>query len=239
SPAILDGIGQQPIDGASLAPTFSYPGAPAPRSTQYFEMLGSRSIYHQGWKATTDHVGRQLTVERERLEGSHDFDTDHWALFDLGNDFSEAIDVAAEHPERVRQLVELWWSEAGRNQVLPLDDTFIGRASALEPPPSPPRFRSVFRPGGGPIAEDTLFLAGGFRALADVEVPPGGVEGILCALGDWSNGWALYVLEGRLVATVNLFGTVERVAAPEAVPPGRHRLGPEVPAGGRRGAAAP
>jgi arylsulfatase len=233
APAILDGVGQQPIDGASLAPTFSNPTAPAPRSTQYFEMLGSRSIYHQGWKATTDHVGKQLTVERERLQGSLDFDTDHWALFDLGADFAEATDVAAEHPERVRQLVELWWAEAGRNQVLPLDDSFIGRASALEPPPSPPRFRTVLRPGGGAVSEDTLFLAGGFRAIAEVDVPSGGGEGVLCALGDWSNGWALYVLRGRLVATFNLFGAVERVAAPEPVPAGRHRLGVDVRSGGR------
>ena len=233
APTSLDGVGQQPIDGASLLPTFLQATAPSPRSTQYFEMLGSRSIYHQGWKATTDHVGKQLTVERERLVGSLEFDTDHWALFDLGADFSEAVDVAAEHPERVRQLVELWWAEAGRNNVLPLDDSFIGRATALEPPPSPPRFRSVFRPGGGAVSEDTLFLAGGFRALADVEVPQAGVEGILCALGDWSNGWALYVLGGRLVATFNLFGAVECVAAPEPVPAGRHRLAVEVRPGGR------
>ena len=196
-------------------------------------MLGSRSIYHQGWKATTDHVGRQLTVERERLQGSLDFDTDRWALFDLGADFAEATDVAAEHPDRVRQLVELWWAEAGRNQVLPLDDSFIGRASALEPPPSPPRFRTVLRPGGGPVSEDTLFLAGGFRAIAEVDVPSEGVEGVLCALGDWSNGWALYVLDGRLVAAFNLFGAVARVAAPEPVPAGRHRLGVDVRSGGR------
>ena len=233
APAILDGVGQQPIDGASLLPTFSKPTAPAPRSTQYFEMLGSRSIYHLGWKATTDHVGTQLTVERERVQGSLDFDTDHWALFDLGADFAEAIDVAAEHPERVRQLVELWWAEAGRNQVLPLDDSFMGRASALEPPPSPPRFRTVLWPGGGGVSEDTLFLAAGFRAIAEVDVPPDGVEGVLCALGDWSNGWALYVLNGRLVATINLFGVVDRVATPEPVPTGRHRLGVDVRSGGR------
>src|SRR5262249_22030172 len=201
-------------------PTFRDATTPAPRSTQYFEMLGSRSIYHQGWKATTDHVGKQLTVERERVVGSLDFDTDHWALFDLDTDFSEANDVAAEHPDRVRSLAVCGGAGAGGTTVRPLDDSFIGRASALEPPPSPPRFRSVFRPGGGAVSEDTLFLAGGFRALADVDVPAAGVEGILCALGDWSNGWALYVLGGRLVATFNLFGAVGRLSAAEPVPAG-------------------
>jgi len=91
----------------------------------------------------------------------------------------------------------------------------------------------VLWPGGGAVSEDTLFLAGGFRAIAEVDVPAGGVEGVLCALGDWSNGWALYVLRGRLVAAFNLFGTVERVAASDPVPAGRHRLGVDVRSGGR------
>ena len=85
-------------------------------------MLGSRAIYHDGWKATTDHIGKQLTVEQEALVGSPDFADDHWALFDLRADFSEATDVADEHPDRVARMEALWWAEAGRNQVLPMGD---------------------------------------------------------------------------------------------------------------------
>src|SRR5690606_10860895 len=126
----VDGHPQQRIDGASLVPTFDDAEAPDPRSTQYFEMLGSRAIYHDGWKATTDHVGNQLSIERELVTGSHDFDDDHWALFDLRNDFSESTDLAAVHPEIVEELQRRWWAEAEANQVLPLDDSLIGRATA-------------------------------------------------------------------------------------------------------------
>src|SRR5690606_19921343 len=100
-PAVVDGVDQQSLDGASLRPTFADPDAPSPRSTQYFEIIGSRSIVHDGWKATTDHVGAQITVERERVAGSHDFATDRWSLFHLDTDFSEAHDLADRHPERV------------------------------------------------------------------------------------------------------------------------------------------
>jgi arylsulfatase len=228
-PDAIDGVPQQPVDGASLLPTFADADAAASRSTQYFELLGSRAIYRDGWKATTDHVGDQLTVEREALVGSRSFDDDRWCLFDLSTDFAEARDVADEHPERVRELTEAWWAEAGRNQVLPLEDTFIGRAIAMEPSPHPPRFRTVYRPGGGPIAEDAMpSLGGGFRMLAEVELlSDGPVEGILCALGDWHNGWALYLLDGALVVAFNLFGTVHRIATPDPVPRGARVLGAE------------
>jgi arylsulfatase A-like enzyme len=224
-PAMVDGERQQPIAGASLLPTFTDAGAPSPRATQYFEMIGSRAIYHDGWKATTDHVGHQITVERELLEGSLDFETDRWQLFDLRHDFSEAHDLAADHPERVRQLEQLWWAEAGRNYVLPIDDTFIGRAIALVPSPWGPRSRGVYRPGGGAVAEDTLPpLGAGFRLVARVEIPRVGADGIVVALGDWNNGFAVYLLDSVPVAVFNLFGEPVRIASTVAVAPGARTL---------------
>ena len=223
-PSVVDGTPQQPLHGTSLIPTFDNADALAAPRTQYFEMLGSRSIYHDGWKATTDHVGSQLSIERELLGGSHDFDEDRWSLFNLDDDFSEAVDVADSHPDRLVHLRELWWAEAGRNQVLPLDDSFIGRAVAMEPSPNPPRFRTVYRPGGGAIAEDTLPpLGAGFRAIADVSVPAS-ASGVICALGDWSNGWAWYLATGRPVVTFTLFGTPHRTEGDVEVGPGEHRL---------------
>jgi len=234
-PDVVDGTRQQPVDGVSLRPTFADGDARDPRRTQYFEMIGSRAIYHDGWKATTDHVGRQLTVERELLEGSLDFETDRWELFDLEHDFSEAHDLSAEQPARVRRLEQLWWAEAGRNQVLPIDDTFIGRAVAMVPSPWGPRRRAVYRPGGGAVAEDTLPPMGaGFRMVADVEVGER-AEGILVALGDWNNGFACYVLDGALVAAFNLFGELFRVASDARIGAGEHSVGVEYvrrPAGG-------
>jgi arylsulfatase A-like enzyme len=236
-PAEVDGVGQQRVDGRSLVGTFADGDAPSPRDTQYFEMVGSRAIYHDGWKATTDHVGQQLQIEVQLLEGSLSFDDDHWALFDLRNDFAEADDVSEQHPDVARRLVELWWAEAGANQVLPLDDSFIGRAIAIEPPPFRVGFRTTYTPGGGPISEDLLPpIGGGARILADVEVPDTGARGIVCALGDWNNGWAVYLLEGRPVAAFNLFSTVYRTASDAPLPGGRHVVGVEYvnqPPGGR------
>lgn len=225
APPTVDGVDQQPLDGASLRATFDDAEAPSPRSTQYFEIIGSRAIVHDGWKATTDHIGAQISVERARVPGSHDFATDRWSLYHLDDDFSEAHDLADQHPARVADMERLWWHEAGRNQVLPLDDSLIGRAVAMTPRPYPPAARTVYHPGGGGIAEDFLPpLAGGFTLTAAVEVPDGGGEGVICALGDWSNGWAWYLLEGRPVAVFCLFGAQHRVVAPVALDAGTHTV---------------
>ena len=167
----VDGVDQQPIDGKSLLATFADASAPTPRASQYFEMLGSRAIYHEGWKATTDHVGGQLAVERDNIVGSRVFDEDNWLLFDLAHDFSESRDLAAEEPERLQQLIDTWWSEAERNHVLPLDDSFLGRAGAMYRPPYGPEYRTVFKPGGAPVSEDVLPPMGvGYVVTARVEV---------------------------------------------------------------------
>jgi arylsulfatase len=185
-------------------------------------------MYLDGWKATTDHVGRQISVEWKAVEGSHDFDHDRWALFNLDEDFSEAHDRAGQEPERLNRLIELWWAEAGRNQVLPLEDSLIARAlsGAMEPSPYPARHRRVYRGGGGPIDEATLPpLGAGFRLTAQVDVAGSGrPEGILCALGDWNNGWACYLLDGCLVVVFALFSREHRIPADTDVGPGAHRL---------------
>lgn len=225
-PEVVDGVPQQPVDGAGLRRVLTDPDAGSPRRTQYFEMLGSRAIYHDGWKATTDHVGNQLEVERRLVAGSHDFDTDHWALFCLDEDFSEAHDRSADEPDRLRALVELWWAEAGRNQVLPLDDSFIGRAVALEPAPEGPRAAVRLLPGAGPVHEDVLPpLAGGFTAVAELEVDGAReAEGMVCALGDRNGGWALYLLAGRPVAAFALLAGTTRLVAGAPLRPGPRRL---------------
>ena len=225
APGSVDGHPQQPIDGASLVPTFADAAAPEQRRTQYFEMLGSRAIYHDGWKATTDHVGRQLTVELEAIDGSHDYATDHWHLYDLSQDFSEAVDVAAEHPDVAAALEQRWWIEAGRNNVLPMEDGFLNRVSAIEPNPHPKGFRTSYRPGGGGISEDALPpLGAGFRALATVTAGDAPPAGVLCALGDWSNGWAWYLLDGRPTVAFNIFGELTVVGASSALGAGEHDL---------------
>ena len=227
-PTVVDGVVQQRVDGASLAATFSEPDAPSPRATQYFEMHGSRAVYHRGWKATTDHVSA-LFGERQHLVGSQDFDSDHWALFDLDSDFAETNDLSATHSERAAELERLWWVEAGRNQVLPL---FEGPASlvALHPAEYPPPASADYQPGGGPVYEGSLpSTLGGFTVTAEVE---DGVEGVMCALGDSNDGFAFYLLDGRPVVTVVSGGASTRLAASATVPAGVTRI--SLGAGGGR-----
>ena len=130
-PTELAGVAQSPLDGASMLPSFTDPDAPSPRRVQYFEMLGSRSIISGEWKATTDHVSSGVADEEALLVGSRDFATDRWALFRLEEDFSEAVDVAAEHPEVVAELAALWETEAERNGVAPLKDALLGTGTLL------------------------------------------------------------------------------------------------------------
>jgi arylsulfatase A-like enzyme len=236
APAVVDGVTQQRVDGTSFASSFGDPDAPETRATQYFEMLGSRAIYHDGWKATTDHVSPALHVESV-LPGSRTFDDDTWALYDLRGDFAEVHDLAAQEPAKLQSLIDRWWAEAGRNQVLPIDDGVLTRLPVLVPSPWGPRWPAILRPGGAPVAEESLPpLLFGFRVEAAVGVPDGGARGVLAAVGDWSGGWALLLDDGRPVFTLSLHGDPLRLVVDRALAPGEHRIGvtfePSAPGGG-------
>ena len=225
-PDVVDGVTQQRVDGASLVATFADPAAPNPRDVQYFETTGSRSIVADGWKATTDHVGRATASEQALLVGSRAFEDDRWSLVRMDTDFSEAIDVADQHPDVLKRLQELWLFEAGRNNVLPLEDVMHGRnPAAIAAPEYPPLSRSVFRPGGSPILERSVpSLAAGGLITAHVAIPTAGAAGILCAMGDWSGGLAFYVLDGTLVFALSAGGESVRVSAVLGDVVGQHRL---------------
>jgi arylsulfatase A-like enzyme len=130
APAVFAGECQMPIQGKSIRPTFADPKSPNPRNTQYFELWGSRSIWHEGWKAVGIH------------KPGADFDTDRWELYDLTSDFSESVDLASRNPQKLEELKKLWWSEAAKNGVLPLLEAPGGRSrtydQALEPAPASP-----------------------------------------------------------------------------------------------------
>ncbi len=224
-PASIDGVSQRPFDGKSIITTFESPEPVATRQRQYFELLGSRAIYLDGWKATTNHVGAQISIERELVVGSHNFADDKWHLYDLANDFAECNDLAGRHPERLEKLKATWWDEAEANQVLPLDDTFTGRAIAMEPNLWPAGFSATYRPGGGPIAEDFLPPMGpGFTLLAQVTCFEPETSGIVCALGDWNNGWSLAFHDGLVVASMSLFGDRFCVRSAGQIEAGEHEI---------------
>jgi arylsulfatase A-like enzyme len=224
-PEVVDGITQQPVDGRSLRASFADPSAAEVRTTQYFEMLGSRSIIHDGWKATTDHVS-QGVIDEQLIPGSRSLDDDRWNLFRMDDDFAEATDLADVHPDIVAALDAVWWAEAERNHVLPIEDSLISRLHALVPPLWPTPARLVLRPGASPLADEAVpSLAAGSLLVAEVDVPAGGGEGVLCAMGDWTNGWALVVLDGRPTFLLNLASTGYEIAAVDRLREGRHRVG--------------
>jgi arylsulfatase len=227
-PAQIDGVDQQPIEGASFAATFEDPDA-ATRDTQYFEMLGSRAIYHDGWKAVTwKPLGRMYS---EDDDPDLPFEDDVWELFHVAEDFSESYDLAAEHPEKLRELIDLWWREAERYQVLPLDNR--PQVAIMEPPPRPwpDRTRYEYRPGGPvpePVAVDVKRRS--HTITAEVELPEGVAEGagdgVLLALGATFGGFSLYVQDGRLQYVHNYVARREdHLAAAEPLTPGAHTLG--------------
>ena len=224
-PASVDGVEQQVVDGRSLQPSFTDASAADTKTTQYFEMLGSRSIIHDGWKATTDHISEGVLDER-LLEGSRDFEQDRWCLYRMTDDFSEANDLADELPDKVAELVAVWDAEAERNNVLPMFDGLHQRLSFLEPTPYPIPNPLVLRPGGTPLADEAVpSLALGLGVEADVDVPAGGGEGVLAVIGDWSNGWCLAVVRGRPHFFVNLTSDPFQIEAEDVLPEGRHRVG--------------
>jgi len=222
-PTAVDGVEQQPVDGASIRSTFTDADAPSPRTVQYFEMLGSRSIVADGWKATTDHVSKGVVDEERLLEGSRDFVDDEWALFHLPDDFAETHDVASEHPDVLADLRARWQAEAERNHVFPLVDELIGRIAAVVPWPNPVPERATYRPEGGPVPDDSVArLFGGFRMVATVDVPEHGASGVLAAMGDWTGGLAFFVHDGCLTFVLNRAGDEGRVDSGVPLPPGRH-----------------
>lgn len=230
-PTVLEacGIQLQPtspedtVHGASLLATFDDAAAPAPRSTQYFEVVGSRSIIADGWKATTDHVGEGVMDEEALLDGSRDFSSDRWSLF-RADDFSEAHDSSADHPEVVARLTDLWAAEAARYDVLPLSDSLVSRAAEMVWPEFPPGQRVVLRPSGGPIADEALPLLYS-RLIADVDVPSAGADGVLFAIGNWTGGLAAFVIGSRLHIAVAAPGGDIRVRADRRLTEGRHSAG--------------
>ena len=224
-PDEVDGVAQQSVDGVSLLPTLEDPAAPELHPTQYFEMMGSRSIYHEGWKATTNHISSGVLDEEELAVGSRNFDEDRWELFDLSVDFSEATDRADDEPERLQRLRDLWDAEARRNNVLPVSDGLIDRFGGFIPPVWPAGNARTFRPGGGPVADESVpMLWGGFDITADIDTDGDTAGGVVFALGDWFGGYALYLVGGRPHFTFARAADTLELALPSGLGAGHHTI---------------
>ena len=223
APDEVDGVAQQPVDGASLLSALEDPATAEVHHTQYFEMLGSRSIYHDGWKATTNHISTGVLDEEELAVGSRNFDEDRWELFDLSEDFSEAVDRADDEPERLRRLTDLWDAEADRNHVLPISDGLVDRFGGFIPPAWPAGTVADVPSRRWPGADESVpLLWGGFDMTADIDADRDGADGVVCALGDWFGGYALYVVGGRAHFTFARAADALELATPPVLGAGRH-----------------
>jgi arylsulfatase len=225
-PRAIRGVQQSPIQGTSFASTFADAEAPSGHDTQYYEMLGNRAIYHRGWKAVTYH-GTEGMIYDGVTDPSRPFDEDRWELYHVEEDFSEARDLASEYPEKVRELESLWWAEAGRYQVLPLDARSLGRALG-RPRLTGRRRRFVYYPGGAGVeAAAAVNVKNRSHAIrADVVIPEGGAEGVLIADGGRFGGYSLYVQGGKLRYAYNYLGkSCHTVVSDIDVPSGACELG--------------
>jgi arylsulfatase len=219
-PGEIAGVPQTPFDGVSFDGTLSSSDAPSAHITQYYEMLGSRALYHDGWKAVVFHPPAMMAYDGTDA-GRRSFDDDIWELYHVADDFSECHDVAAQHPEKLAELQALWWSEAERNQVLPLNNQ-PGRYNDRRLR----RERYVYHPGISSIPETLApnLRNRPFQLSAALHVPAAGegeCDGVIVGHGGHSGGYALYVHGRRLHYVNNLLGAqITTVSASEALPEG-------------------
>jgi arylsulfatase A-like enzyme len=224
-PTHVNGIEQKPIEGVSMRYSFDDAAAPSRRTTQYFEILGNRAIYHDGWVAACFH-GRLPWVRSQAVEFG---DAERWELYRVDDDFSEARDLAAEHPEKLRELQAIFDREARANDVYPLSDQTTMRAlphnrpSLLEGKTHATLYSQHVRQ---PELATLSVKNTSFDLLARLVIPEGGAEGVVICQGGNMAGWSLYLEDGRPVYYYNLYGRVlTRIAGSDALPAGEVELG--------------
>jgi arylsulfatase len=226
APKIVDGIPQAPIEGVSLAYTFDKANADAPsrHTTQYFEMFGDHAIYHDGWIASTK-VIRPPWVNFAPV--SLDPAGFEYELYDVNNDWTQSDNLADKYPDKVKELDALFWVEAAKYQVAPLDATTITRFVA--PRPSLAAGRNAFTWSGTitgtPNGDAPSILNASYTFKAEVEIPEGGAEGMIVTQGGRFAGYGFYLLKGKPVFLWNM-ADLKRVRweGSDALPPGKHTL---------------
>src|SRR5271165_868920 len=219
APETIKGHVQSRFDGVSMRYSVADPSAPSARRTQFYSMLGSRGIWHDGWKAITTHP---------TISGWSNFNDDTWELYHTDVDRSEVHDLAAEHPEKVRELVNLWFAEAGENEAFPLDDR-----SAVEimitprPQLATSRDRYTYFPDTAevPEAQAVNVRNRSYSIGALVDIPAPGAEGVLFAHGSRFGGHALYVKDNRLHYVYNFVGMLEqKIDSTQDLPTGQNLI---------------
>jgi arylsulfatase len=222
APTDLNGVKQKPIEGISFAFTIDQATAPGRRRTQYFELGANRGIYHDGWMASCPSF-----VPWDPDHEGFDFDRAPWELYNIEADFSQADDLADQYPDRLRQMQDLWWSEAAKYHVLPIDlrgsirlnDEAMGRPSLTRG-----RTRMEYFPGvtGLPDSAAPPMLNKSWTITAEVDLHDDKTEGMIVTHGGLEGGYGLYMREGKPVFVYNYL-SIERptFVSKAALPKGR------------------
>jgi len=215
APRAIKGHSQSPLDGVSMRYSFDDPSGLSTRRTQFYSMLGSRGIWHDGWKAVTNHIA---------CAGWDDFGADIWELYHTDADRSECHDLAGQEPARLRDLINLWYAEAGANGAFPLDDRSpVEILTTPRPVLTPARNRYVYYPDVAEVPESQAVNVRNrsYSIGALVDIPAPGAAGVLFAHGSRFGGHALYITGGRLRYVYNFVGDEQRVDATQDVPTGQ------------------
>jgi len=221
-PEEIDRVKQAPLAGVSMNYSFDDSGVPTAKETQYYEMTGTRGIWHKGWKAAAQHG--PLPSDQGK------FDQDVWELFNTDDDRAEAHDLAAEHPDKLKALQDLWFEEAKKNKVLLLIDLGIVAFHAAEFHAAPLKSgRYIYYPGTTEVPEASAArtLGASFKALAEVEFT-GDTQGVIFAQGSRFGGYSLFVKDGKIIFTYNFLGIPpEQRLVCDAPKRGKHVVGVE------------
>jgi len=220
-PETVKGIPQKPLDGVSFKAVLADPNADSGKATQFYTMLGTRGIWHQGWFANTIHAATPA--------GWSHFDADRWELFHIEADRSQCHDLAAEQPGKLEELKALWFSEAAKYNGLPLADlNLLETLTRWRPYLSADRKTYTYYPDGAEVGIGAAVEPRGqsYSVVADVTVDTAGAEGVLFKHGGAHGGHVLFIQDGRLHYVYNFLGEREQlISSPGAVPLGRHLLG--------------
>lgn len=224
APKTVNGVQQLPVEGKSLEYAFENARAPEPPRTQYFEMLGNRAIYKDGWFANTipQRMPWEFGAASKDTYGGY-----RWQLYDLRHDFSQSHDLAAQYPEKMKELQELFLSEAKRNQVLPLDDRLnVARATAASQHYDKQGTHFEYWGKQLSISKESApnFMGRSFSVEARINLPNSHVTGPILARGSWFGGWGFYLKDGKptaLAARSEWAQDQSRIAADKALPAGQ------------------
>ncbi|MGV1006761.1 MAG: arylsulfatase, partial [Candidatus Nanopelagicales bacterium] len=234
-PAAVAGVTQSPIEGVSFAHTFDDDAAPTRHLTQYFEMLGHRSIYHDGWRAVCPWPGPSFAESTHKFgdpitaEMLSELDAGGWELYHVAEDVAETTNLAATEPARLIAMITLWYNEAGKYNVLPIDSRGVVRIADERPQIAASRSRYVLYPGTQSIsaASAPKILNRPYSINAEVELTAESA-GVLLSMGGNDGGITFYVKDGMLCYAHNYVAKeVFTVRSTDPVPAGRHFLSVE------------